>query len=526
MLYRRSFKTFRNFRFCFIFFFLLVLFSLVLSCGTDSSNPESTIPQQPGTERSIGPEGGIVEITDPDLSSFGAGIYIPSNALTENTLLSIQESNNSTSSPSDTYPAGPVIRFLPDGTIFKKAVTISLPYNDIDNNGYIDGTSISEDNIRAMVFNKQSNLWQDIRLTGLDTENNILQIQTTHFTDYEAVLYLTEKCESTGTLIQAGPFYFSLYFDFRSEPHIYKASVSDVGADLNAGNAMLIDNSTAVIEEENFQDMFDQVVDTTKWTWYWEVVTELTYLGNKAGLADEEVVITINNASPKSLQFEWNFDYHQMAPFEMMVIKFAGTTDTVCTLLDRTPISPSTLTIDLETESGIQLSWDEVTYLFGTVRYNLYMSEDNGSTYRLISTNNTNAATANGLSPLTSYRFQVTTLYDNGLESDFSEAVTGTTVAENIPPTAPANPASSSVTNHTANLTWESSVDEDGTIANYIIYISDDDDNYSIYSTVTSTSENITGLSSNTTYYFKVTAVDNRNDISEQSETLSITTLQ
>lgn len=526
MLYSRRFTFIQNYRFCFIFFFLWVLFFTVLSCGTGSSNPENPTPQQSGTERSIGPEGGIVEINDPDLSSFGAGIYVPSNALTKNTLLSIQESDTEASPPSETYPAGSVISFLPDGTIFKKAVTISLPYNDIDNNGYIDGTTISEDNIHAMVYNKLSKRWQDIRLTGLDTENNILQVQTTHFTDYEAVLYLTEKCESTGTLIQAGPFYFSLYFDFRSAPHIYKASVSDVGADLNVGNATLTHNSTAVIEEENFQDMFDQVVDSTKWAWSWEVVTERTYLENKTGLADEEVEITINNASPKSLQFEWNFDYHQMAPFEMMVIKFAGTTDTVCTLLDRTPISPSNLTIDEATESGIQLSWDEVVNIYGTVQYNLYMSEDNGSTYRLISTNNTNTATANGLSPLTSYQFQVTTLYDKGLESDFSEVVTGTTIAENIPPTAPTSLASSSVTNHSAVLTWESSTDEDGTIANYIIYISDDDDIYSIYSTVTSTSANITGLLSDTTYYFKISAVDNRNDISEQSEPLSITTLQ
>jgi hypothetical protein len=75
-------------------------------------------------------------------------------------------------------------------------------------------------------------------------------------------------------------------------------------------------------------------------------------------------------------------------------------------------------------------------------------------------------------------------------------------------------------------LTWESSSDEDGTIANYIIYISGADDNYSVYSTVTSTSANITGLSPDTSYFFKISAVDNRNDTSEQSEALSVTTLQ
>jgi hypothetical protein len=526
MLYRRTLATYQNCGFCFIFLSIWVLSSILLSCGTDNPNTENPVPQQSGVERSVGPEGGIVEITDPDHSSFGAKISVPSNALTENILLSIQKSNNAASPPAETFPAGEVISFLPEGTVFKEAVTISLPYLDKDHDGYIDGTSISEENIRAMVFNKQSNLWQDIPLTGLDTENNLLQIQTTHFTDYEAILYLTEKCVSTDTLIQAGPFYFTLYFDFRSEPNIYKTSISDVGADLNVGNATLIDNSTSVLEEENFQDMFDQVVDATKWSWSWEVVTELTLLENKVGLADEEVVATILAVSPKSLQFEWNFDYQQMAPSEMMVVKFIGTTDTVCTLLDRTPISPQNLTIDQATDSSIQLSWDEVTNIFGTVQYNLYMSEDNGATYRRISTNNTNTGTASGLSPLTGYQFQVTTLYDNRLESDFSSAVTGTTIAENILPTAPSNLASSTITNNMCFLTWDASSDQDGNIVNYIIYISGDDENYSVYSTVTTTFANITGLSSNTTYFFKISAVDNRNDTSELSEAFSITTLQ
>jgi len=68
-----------------------------------------------------------VEITDPDHSSFGAKISVPSNALTENILLSIQKSNNAASPPAETCPAGKVVSFLPEGTVFKEAVTISLP---------------------------------------------------------------------------------------------------------------------------------------------------------------------------------------------------------------------------------------------------------------------------------------------------------------------------------------------------------------------------------------------------------------
>ena len=112
-----------------------------------------------------------MEIRDPDSPLAGAKIDVPPNALTNSTTLSIQESNNAEAPPIETFPAGEVISFLPDGTIFNEAVTISLPYHDDDHDGYIDGTSVSEENIHAMVFNTQSNLWQDIRVTGIDVEN-------------------------------------------------------------------------------------------------------------------------------------------------------------------------------------------------------------------------------------------------------------------------------------------------------------------------------------------------------------------
>jgi hypothetical protein len=265
MLYRSASNTSRNQGIIFIFFVLWAFCSVIHGCGTDGQAPEYSVSQEAGIERSIGPEGGVVEITDPGNSAFGAKIDVPSNALTESTLLSIQSSTNDAAPPLETFPAGTIVSFLPNGTIFNEAVTISLPYNDMDNDGFIDGTVIAEENISAMVFNEQSSQWQNIRVTGLDPEKNILQIQTTHFTDYEAVSYLTEKCESSDTPLQIGSFYFSLYFDFRSLPNIFKSSVSDVGADLYVGNATLIDDYSSVIEEQNFQDMFYQVLDATKW---------------------------------------------------------------------------------------------------------------------------------------------------------------------------------------------------------------------------------------------------------------------
>ena len=508
-----------------LYLFLSAVFLLSLSCGSDATDPESQPTGQTGIERTIGPEGGSLEITDPNNTAYGAKISTPPNALSEDTVLSIQAADRVTATPADTYAAGPAISFLPDGTIFNTAATISLPYNDADDDGYIDGTTISEEQVHAMVFNKQSGHWQDITITGINTDTNIIQLQTNHFTDYEAILYLTKTCKTVDTPIDAGPFYFTVYFDFRSEPNIYKASVSDVGADLNVGNATFLDTQSAIIEEENFPDMFDRIVDATKWTWSGEIVTELTFLEDKIGLADEEVEVTISIEAPKTIQFDWNFNYTDMAPYEMMVLKFSGSTDTVCTLLDRSPVTPSNLTVVETADTAVRLSWDEVTYIYGTVWYNLYISEDNGSTFRLASRHYTAEGIATGLTPLTSYLFQVTAVYDDEIESDFSNVVTGTTLAANIPPSTPTNLTYTSVTSSSVFLSWDSASDDDGAIAGYRVYISPDDDNYTTASTVTSTSASITGLDSQAVYFFKVSAIDNQDEESQWSDAVSVTTL-
>jgi bacillolysin len=86
-------------------------------------------------------------------------------------------------------------------------------------------------------------------------------------------------------------------------------------------------------------------------------------------------------------------------------------------------------------------------------------------------------------------------------------------------PTAPTNLSSSNVTQTTFTLSWTASTDNVG-VAGYEVFM-----NGASYSSVTGTTANITGLTESTTYSFYVVAEDEAGNVSPQSSTLNVTTL-
>ena len=57
-------------------------------------------------------------------------------------------------------PAGTTIEFLPNGTTFLSNVTISIPYNDVNNDGFVDFTGASENDLLLYVHDPNSLSWQ------------------------------------------------------------------------------------------------------------------------------------------------------------------------------------------------------------------------------------------------------------------------------------------------------------------------------------------------------------------------------
>lgn len=92
-------------------------------------------------------------------------------------------------------------------------------------------------------------------------------------------------------------------------------------------------------------------------------------------------------------------------------------------------------------------------------------------------------------------------------------------VTDNINPSIPSNLASSNITQNTLSLEWYPSTDASG-ISNYQVFL-----NGNNIATVYETNYLITGLNPDNTYNFSVIAEDNFGNLSDQSNTLEVTTL-
>nr|WP_315242710.1 SpvB/TcaC N-terminal domain-containing protein [uncultured Flavobacterium sp.] len=85
-------------------------------------------------------------------------------------------------------------RLLPHGTIFEKAVTLSLPY---DKKTIPEG--YTEKDINVFYFDENKRLWQEVTKDSLDIKQGIIKAKTTHFTDFIAgIIKMPESPETSG----------------------------------------------------------------------------------------------------------------------------------------------------------------------------------------------------------------------------------------------------------------------------------------------------------------------------------------
>jgi len=308
----------------YIYLSCVIVLGLMTIVGTDGGNGNET---QHETVEIIGPQGGVVEVIDPESPIYGVKAEFPPGALTEEKTITISPVKIPADLPSEYFAVGKCINFGPDGITFDTPIDIFFPYNDKDNDGIIDGTAITEISVDVMLFNELAGQWEHVEVINRDLDQNSVKVRTNHFSNFTFSNYITRTCEADGEL-SCGPCYFTLHYAYGDDKE-YRASVSNGGIDLNANNTTLYD-SYAILEYSGFKDLFDKVRDATRWNWTWEIVTYHTYLTDAVGLEDDDVEVEISAISPTSLQFVWNFDYHQMAAHERLVVKFASTSDEFC----------------------------------------------------------------------------------------------------------------------------------------------------------------------------------------------------
>jgi fibronectin type 3 domain-containing protein len=162
--------------------------------------------------------------------------------------------------------------------------------------------------------------------------------------------------------------------------------------------------------------------------------------------------------------------------------------------------APSGLTATGVSRDQVYLEWNAVT---GAAKYTVYVATSQYGTYSLLGSVTGNTGYAYGLSANTTYWFKVSAA-NSVAEGPISTAVSGKTLAASGK-AAPSGLTATAVSRSQINLNWTAVA---GT-TKYIIYVAASQSGpYFVYDTSTTTTYSDAGLNPNTTWWYKVSAVD------------------
>jgi fibronectin type 3 domain-containing protein len=175
---------------------------------------------------------------------------------------------------------------------------------------------------------------------------------------------------------------------------------------------------------------------------------------------------------------------------------------------------PSGLTAKAESKTQISLKWN---YVSNADEYYIYRATSASGTYTKIASASGTSYADNNLSENTSYYYKIQAV-NNTTQSEYSTAVAMKTQTSVL--AAPANLRVSSVNGAKVSLEWNSVTNA----TSYNVYRSSSSSGtYTKMLTVSATSYTDSSLSNNTTYYYKVKAVNNSSE-SDYSSVATATT--
>lgn len=189
----------------------------------------------------VGPKGSIVTVDDVDSPIYGTKIEIPQGVLNQDNVISIKEMNLSSSLPEGTVDAGPFIDFGPDGTQFLGQVRVTIPYDDKDNDGIVDYTGVSEDNISVISWDEYNKIWVKLNILSQDKENNLLTFETNHFSIYSTSVSRIESGKNVSIVTIDGLDFLRTFTsfgirDFPSRDGYLRKAVLEMDLGLNKGD--------------------------------------------------------------------------------------------------------------------------------------------------------------------------------------------------------------------------------------------------------------------------------------------------
>jgi glucose/arabinose dehydrogenase/fibronectin type 3 domain-containing protein len=193
------------------------------------------------------------------------------------------------------------------------------------------------------------------------------------------------------------------------------------------------------------------------------------------------------------------------------------------------PSTPSGLNAAAAGAGQINLSWTASSDNVSVAGYRLERCAGSGCTnFAEVATPGGTTFNDTGLSPSTVYRYRIRAADLAGNLSGYSTIATATTPAgaDTTPPSAPAAPTATVVSTSRIDLAWAASTDNVG-VTGYRVERCQGASctNFAQVGTPTSTDFSNTGLAANTTYRFRVRAVDAAGNLSPYSAIVSGRTL-
>ena len=180
------------------------------------------------------------------------------------------------------------------------------------------------------------------------------------------------------------------------------------------------------------------------------------------------------------------------------------------------PSTPTNLAASNITSNSVDLNWSSSTDNVGVTAYDVY--RDGSMITSVVSTNYTD----NSLTASTSYTYYVVAKDAAGNISgnSNSEMITTLTSVDNTNPTIPTNLIASNTTTNSTDLNWNASTDNIA-VSSYDVFRDG-----ALITNVSNTNYTDNALTHNTTYTYYVVAKDAAGNVSGNSNTETITTLQ
>ena len=178
ILHGRPFHRGFNLIFLAVIIFLAVLF---FGCGGSSSSGEGSPADdedfyQPVVEyeivQTIGPNGGTIEVTDPESAYYGIRINVPEGSLLSKAVISISTAVNPPSLPKGFKSPRPQVK-LQSNIDFTQDVQITFPIDTLPEQ--------LESILGALHYDESANTWRLIFPRDIDYDTSQIFINTTHF---------------------------------------------------------------------------------------------------------------------------------------------------------------------------------------------------------------------------------------------------------------------------------------------------------------------------------------------------------